>query len=59
MCVKCNGKHCAKLDKHSFTGVFIGYTDMTKNVWYSDLITGLVKTCNHATFDEAWYYAKL
>ena len=26
------------------------------NIVYLDLGSGRVKTCGHATFDEAWYY---
>ena len=46
---------CAKLDKHNFSGIFIGYTETIKNVRYVDMTAGLVKTCGHATFDDAWY----
>ena len=56
--MKRSGKHRAKLDKHNFSGIFIGYTETMKNVRYVDLTTGLVKTCGHATFDEAWYCLK-
>ena len=58
VCVKRTGKRRAKLDKHNFSGIFIGYTETMKNVRYVDLTTGLVKTCGHATFDEAWYCSK-
>jgi hypothetical protein len=55
VCVKRSGKRRAKLDKHSFSGICIGYTDTMKNIRCIDSTTGLIKTCGHATFDEAWY----
>jgi hypothetical protein len=55
VCVKRSRKRRAKLNKHSFNGVFIGYTATIANVRYINLKSGLVKTCGHATFDEAWY----
>ena len=55
VCAKHSGKRRAKLDKHNFSGIFIGYTDRMKNMRYVDLNMGLVETCGHATFDEAWY----
>ena len=58
VCVKCSGRRCAKLDKHNFSGIFIGYKETMKNVRYVDLTTGLVKTCGHTTFDEAWYCSR-
>ena len=58
VCVKHSGRRRAKLDKHNFSGIFIGYTETMKNVQYVDLTTGLVKTCGHATFDEAWYCSR-
>ena len=53
--VKHSGRCRAKLDKHNFSGIFIGYTGTMKNVRYVNLTTGLVKMCGHTTFDEAWY----
>lgn len=53
--VKKTGKRDAKLDLHAFHGVFIGYTATDKNVRYIDINSGLVKSCHHAVFDEAWY----
>jgi hypothetical protein len=44
-----------KLDHHDFTGIFIGYTATTQNIIYLDLTSGIVKSCHHAIFDEAWY----
>ena len=53
--VKMSGKLRAKLKKHNYTDVFIGYTATMANVRYIDLKSGLVKICGHATFNEAWY----
>ena len=55
LCVEHNNKRHAKLDKHSFCGIFIGYILTMANVQYIDLRSGLIKTCGHTTFDEAWY----
>jgi hypothetical protein len=53
--VKVTGKRRSKLDRHDFTGIFVGYTATTENIRYIDVNTGLVKTSHHAVFDEAWY----
>ena len=55
VCVKRTGKRQAKLDRHDFTGIFLGYPATMKNIKYLDLHSGLVKTCGHAVFDEASY----
>lgn len=55
VCVKKPGARSAKLDRHSFRGIFLGYTATDNNVLYLDLDTGLVKTSHHVVFDEAWY----
>ena len=55
VCVKRTGNRRAKLDRHDFRGIFLGYTATDENIRYIDLDTGIVKTCHHATFDEAWY----
>ena len=57
--MKRSGRRRAKLDKHNFSGIFIGYTETMKNVRYVDLTTGLVKTCGHTTFDEAWHCSQV
>ena len=44
-----------KLNKHNYTNLFLGYTATMANVQYINLNSGLVKTCGHAAFDEAWY----
>jgi hypothetical protein len=53
--VKITGKRRAKLDKHAFNGIFVGYTATDENIRYIDTLTGMVKTSHHAVFDEAWY----
>ena len=56
VCVKRTGSRRAKLDQHSFSGVFIGYTATDSNVRYIDVHTGIVKTSHHAVFDECWFH---
>ncbi len=53
--VKKTGPRPAKLDKHSFHGIFLGYSATDQNIIYLDLNTGRVLTSHHATFNEAWY----
>jgi hypothetical protein len=55
VCVKRTGDQRSKLDKHNFTGLFLGYTSTDQNIRYLDLDSGNTKTCHHTTFDEAWY----
>jgi hypothetical protein len=55
VCVKRSGDRRAKLDRHDFTGIFLGYTATDQNIVYLDLDSGIVKQSHHATFDEAWY----
>ncbi len=55
VCVKRTGDCRAKLDRHDFCGIFLGYTATDQNIIYLDLDSGLVKRSHHATFDEAWY----
>lgn len=55
VCVKVTGKRRSKLDRHDFTGIFVGYTATDENIRYIDVDTGVVKTSHHAVFDEAWY----
>jgi hypothetical protein len=53
--VKRTGHRRSKLDRHDFTGIFIGYSASDNNIIYINLDSGLVKTSHHAQFDEAWY----
>jgi hypothetical protein len=55
VCVKRTGSRRCKLDRHDFTGIFLGYTATDQNITYLDLDSSIVKTCHHAVFDEAWY----
>ncbi len=55
VCVKCSGNRNAKLDKHDFHGIFLGFTATDQDIIYLDLDTGIVKQSHQATFDEAWY----
>ena len=43
------------MDRHDFSGIFLGYTATDNNIRYLDLDSGVVKLCHHAMFDEAWY----
>ena len=56
VCVKRTGSRRCKLDRHDFTGIFLGYTATDQNIIYLDLDSGVVKSCHHAVFDEAWYH---
>jgi hypothetical protein len=49
------GDQPAKLDRHSFHGVFLGYTASDLNVRYYDTTSGRIKTARHVVFDEAQY----
>jgi hypothetical protein len=55
VCVKVTGKRRSKLDRHNFSGIFIGYTATDDNIRYIDVDTGVTKASHHAVFDEAWY----
>ena len=55
VCIKQTGKRRAKLDRHDFTGIFLGFTATKKNIRYIDVNSGGTKACHHAVFDEAWY----
>ena len=55
VCIKRTGSRRCKLDCHDFSGIFLGYTATDQNITYLDLNLGIVKSCHHAVFDEAWY----
>ncbi len=55
VCVKQSEDRRSKLDRHDFTGIFLGYTASDHNICYLDMDSGLVKSSHHAVFDEAWY----
>ena len=47
------GKRRTKLDHHTSTGIFLGFTATTKIARYLDEKTGKIKTSTHAIYDEA------
>ena len=47
------GGNPAKVDNWSFNGIFVGYTSTTKNIYYIDDATSVVKIGVYAVFDEA------
>ncbi len=55
VCIKQTSARRSKLDKHNFTGLFLGYTSTDQNIRYLDFNSGTTKSCHHATFDKAWY----
>ena len=55
VCVRRTSKRRAKLDRHDFTGIFLGFSATDRNIRYLDETSGVVKTSTHAVFDEAWY----
>ena len=55
VCVRRLGKRRAKLDRHDFLGLFIGYTVTNKNIRYIDVDFGVDKISHDTVFDEAWY----
>jgi hypothetical protein len=51
-----NGARPAKLDKHTYDGVFLGYTATCANISYVDVHTGRVKICQAPShFDESHF----
>ncbi len=55
VCVKQSGNRRSKLDRHDFTGIFLGCTASDHNIRYLDMESGLVKTSHHAVFNVACY----
>ncbi len=55
VCVKRMGSRQCKLDCRNFTSIFLGYMATDLNIMNLDLDSGIVKSCHHAIFDEAWY----
>ena len=47
----------AKLDYNTSNGIFIGYTATTKNIYYIDDATSIVKIGTHVVFDETHFTA--
>lgn len=50
--VKLPGKRPAKLDTHHRTGIFIGYANTMKNIYWFDTDTRRIKIATHYRFDE-------
>jgi hypothetical protein len=50
VCIKQSGSQRCKLDRHDFTGIFLGYTATDANIIYLDTTTGIVKLCHHTIF---------
>jgi hypothetical protein len=55
VCIKHSGNYPSKLDKHNFSGIFLGYTSTDQNIRHLNINSGAIKTSHYATFDEAWY----
>jgi hypothetical protein len=55
VCVKRTGTQQCKLNRHDFTGIFLGYTATDRNIVYLNVTLGIVKSCHHAIFDKVWY----
>jgi hypothetical protein len=53
VCFKQSGDQWSKLDRHDFTGIFLGYMVSDHNIRYLDMESGLVKCSHHAVFYEA------
>jgi len=53
--MKRTGSRLCKLDHHDFISIFLSYTATDESIIYLDLDSGVVKSCHHAVFDEAWY----
>lgn len=47
------GARAHKLDYHTSTGIFLGFTGSSKNVHYYDMDTKKIKISTHGIFDEA------
>ena len=50
--VKLPGNRSAKLDTHHRTGIFIGYANTMRNIFWYDADTNRVKIATHFRFDE-------
>jgi deoxyuridine 5'-triphosphate nucleotidohydrolase len=49
------GRRPAKLDSHTAGGVFLGFTETNRNIYYRDNESRRIKIATHVTFDEAGY----
>lgn len=50
--VRLPGNRPSKLDSHTRPGIFLGYNETMKNIYWYDVETNQVKTASHARFDE-------
>jgi hypothetical protein len=53
-----SGDRLAKLNRHAFHGVFLGYTAPDLNVRYYNHTSGRIKTARHDVFDGTHYKSK-
>ena len=49
------GRRNPKLEKHSYSGIFLRYAKTLKNIVYLDTTTNQIKTSTFARFDEAHF----
>lgn len=49
------GRRPAKLDSHTSSGIFLGFTATAHNIYYRDNSTKRIKIATHVNFDEAGY----
>jgi deoxyuridine 5'-triphosphate nucleotidohydrolase len=49
------GRRPAKLDSHTSSGTFLGFTATSHNIYYRDHETKRIKIATHVSFDEAGY----
>ena len=50
--VRLPGERRAKLDHHTSVGIFLGYNETMKNIFWFDPATAQIKTASHVRFDE-------
>ena len=50
--VRLPGERKAKLDSHCRPGIFLGYNETMKNIYWYDPTSTLIKTASHVRFDE-------
>ena len=50
--VRLPGDRKSKLDHHTLPGIFIGYNETMKNIYWYNPNSNLVKTASHVRFDE-------
>ena len=50
--IRLPGERKAKLDSHTASGIFLGYNETMKNIYWYDPDSNLIKTASHVRFDE-------